>query len=129
MFFFLMIRRPPRSTRTDTLFPYTTLFRSTFDHLPGHVALMRHAHIGHGVAANKTIAAHETEHPGQHLVAAGAIVRVQQDDFVGFASGLDLAGMAQPDHVLGVVAPVFVATSEARRVGKECCSTCRCRWA
>src|SRR3546814_12968157 len=36
-FFFLMIRRPPRSTRTDTLFPYTTLFRSLvgqpgFDH-------------------------------------------------------------------------------------------------
>src|SRR3546814_2583646 len=27
-FFFLMIRQPPRSTRTDTLFPYTTLFRS-----------------------------------------------------------------------------------------------------
>src|SRR3546814_14189591 len=27
-FLFLMIRRPPRSTRTDTLFPYTTLFRS-----------------------------------------------------------------------------------------------------
>src|SRR3546814_10360550 len=26
--FFLMLRRPPRSTRTDTLFPYTTLFRS-----------------------------------------------------------------------------------------------------
>src|SRR3546814_19379120 len=29
--FFLMIRRPPRSTRTDTLFPYTTLFRSQAD--------------------------------------------------------------------------------------------------
>src|SRR3546814_20010622 len=29
IFFFLMIRRPPRSTRTDTLFPYTTLFRSS----------------------------------------------------------------------------------------------------
>src|SRR3546814_9130844 len=28
VFFFVMIRRPPRSTRTDTLFPYTTLFRS-----------------------------------------------------------------------------------------------------
>src|SRR3546814_16851571 len=28
VFFFLMIPRPPRSTRTDTLFPYTTLFRS-----------------------------------------------------------------------------------------------------
>src|SRR3546814_4083007 len=35
VFFFLMIRRPPRSTRTDTLFPYTTLFRS------GRVALHR----------------------------------------------------------------------------------------
>src|SRR3546814_5567294 len=32
--FFLMIRRPPRSTRTDTLFPYTTLFRS---HRPGRL--------------------------------------------------------------------------------------------
>src|SRR3546814_11389630 len=32
-----MIRRPPRSTRTDTLFPYTTLFRSTF----GSFELMR----------------------------------------------------------------------------------------
>src|SRR3546814_14562070 len=28
MFFLLMVRRPPRATRTDTLFPYTTLFRS-----------------------------------------------------------------------------------------------------
>src|SRR3546814_18009754 len=28
-FFFLIIRQPPRSTRTDTLFPYTTLFRSS----------------------------------------------------------------------------------------------------
>src|SRR3546814_17685657 len=31
LIFFLMIRRPPRSTRTDTLFPYTTLFRSVAD--------------------------------------------------------------------------------------------------
>src|SRR3546814_5970328 len=34
-----MIRRPPRSTRTDTLFPYTTLFRSSFrigNRLPGN---------------------------------------------------------------------------------------------
>src|SRR3546814_12381679 len=30
-FFFLRIRRPPKSTRTDTLFPYTTLFRSSLD--------------------------------------------------------------------------------------------------
>src|SRR3546814_4744444 len=32
-FFFLLIRRPPRSTRTDTLFPYTTLFRSAIQPL------------------------------------------------------------------------------------------------
>src|SRR3546814_16122845 len=36
--FFLMIRRPPRSTRTDTLFPYTTLFRSEI--------ISRHLHHG-----------------------------------------------------------------------------------
>src|SRR3546814_5586791 len=45
--FFLMIRRPPRSTRTDTLFPYTTLFRSQ-----PHLACARHhgSHDGRGVA-------------------------------------------------------------------------------
>src|SRR3546814_17881474 len=31
VFFFLIIRRPPRSTRTDTLFPYTALFRAARD--------------------------------------------------------------------------------------------------
>src|SRR3546814_10412874 len=36
VFFFLMIRRPPRSTRTDTLFPYTTLFRSKPGTKAGH---------------------------------------------------------------------------------------------
>src|SRR3546814_13006530 len=40
-----MIRRPPRSTRTDTLFPYTTLFRSEADHL-AQVALQGVARIG-----------------------------------------------------------------------------------
>src|SRR3546814_5232209 len=33
-----MIRRPPRSTRTDTLFPYTTLFRSTASMTPAATA-------------------------------------------------------------------------------------------
>src|SRR3546814_3525019 len=43
LFFFLMIRRPPRSTRIDTLFPYTTLFRSRcwWQPAPGH---RRHIH-------------------------------------------------------------------------------------
>src|SRR3546814_11101756 len=41
--FFLMILRPPRSTRTDTLFPYTTLFRST--------GLPEGASLSHGIEA------------------------------------------------------------------------------
>src|SRR3546814_20513404 len=40
VFFFLMIRRPPRSTRTDTLFPYTTLFRSPDIHAVGMLAMV-----------------------------------------------------------------------------------------
>src|SRR3546814_3757492 len=46
LLFFLMIRRPPRSTRTDTLFPYTTLFRSQRA-TPGggiHAGTVRGAH-------------------------------------------------------------------------------------
>src|SRR3546814_7303802 len=37
-----MMRRPPRSTRTDTLFPYTTLFRSQHRHAAGGQALGEH---------------------------------------------------------------------------------------
>src|SRR3546814_5790724 len=56
-----MIRRPPRSTRTDTLFPYTTLFRSLAIVRVGHrlaapqvavgVAEFHHHHVGGGLAA------------------------------------------------------------------------------
>src|SRR3546814_11441793 len=38
-FFFVIIRRPPRSTRTDTLFPYPTLFRSASGPLVIHILL------------------------------------------------------------------------------------------
>src|SRR3546814_13703368 len=41
VFFFLMIRRPPRSTRTDTLFPYTTLFRSPMSDKDGKISNWR----------------------------------------------------------------------------------------
>src|SRR3546814_7176744 len=41
LFFFLMIQRPPRSTRTDTLFPYTTLFRSRHRKRPGFAGDVR----------------------------------------------------------------------------------------
>src|SRR3546814_4893627 len=49
-FFFLMIRRPPRSTRTDTLFPYTTLFRSVRPEARRQMDDRRNAADGHGRA-------------------------------------------------------------------------------
>src|SRR3546814_16299958 len=62
--FFLMIRRPPRSTRTDTLFPYTTLFRSDAQaeafvpsvaaiKATGAVAGIQIAHAGRKASANR----------------------------------------------------------------------------
>src|SRR3546814_11700754 len=59
LFFFLMIRRPPRSTRTDTLFPYTTLFRSA-DNL--HVARMQQ----HGLGLRNAVPLHQLRE--KHLV-------------------------------------------------------------
>src|SRR3546814_13583869 len=45
LLFFLMIRRPPRSTRTDTLFPYPTLFRSSRGAPAGETALAMLAEV------------------------------------------------------------------------------------
>src|SRR3546814_15137853 len=55
--FFLRIRRPPRSTRTDTLFPYTTLFRSRERGLMDSGELRQHSNFGGGqmVAADYTL--------------------------------------------------------------------------
>src|SRR3546814_2479818 len=55
VFFFLIIRLPPRSTRTDTLFPYTTLFRSPDERGdPGKAAaaLFQKRHAGGAVPAD-----------------------------------------------------------------------------
>src|SRR3546814_21059479 len=61
--FFLMLRRPPRSTRTDTLFPYTTLFRSLADlHDTG---LMRRI-AGRGGGAGQPLRRLELRLVGQH---------------------------------------------------------------
>src|SRR3546814_14402422 len=65
--FFLMIRRPPRSTRTDTLFPYTTLFRSDLLQvgvLRGEAALRGGIDQQHGLAA-------ELRHRQRFAVNAG----------------------------------------------------------
>src|SRR3546814_16240645 len=50
--FFLMIRRPPRSTRTNTLFPYTTLFRSPDAETRHQLALGRQAFARAAFAAD-----------------------------------------------------------------------------
>src|SRR3546814_10957208 len=98
-----MIRRPPRSTRTDSLFPYTTLFRS------GAAQAVRIAlgadrqddrFGGDGVAL-------------RGLDAKGAL-RAGDLDHLGIIDDPDLVDRA--------------VRSEERRVGKECVSTCRSRW-
>src|SRR3546814_20697553 len=59
MFVFLMIRRPPRSTRTDTLFPYTTLFRSV---------------VGVGGVVDRGGILRAVQRPVHHVVAFGAVL-------------------------------------------------------
>src|SRR3546814_4957192 len=73
-----MIRRPPRSTRTDTLFPYTTLCRSAGAISEGNDVGMAMDYLGMSAAA-KTIAA---------LVALAAI------PFIALALGRSLPGLA-----------------------------------
>src|SRR3546814_8136302 len=46
IFFFIMIRRPPRSTRTDTLLPYTTLVRSVANFIPPDVNVVLQSENG-----------------------------------------------------------------------------------
>src|SRR3546814_4113205 len=71
--FLLMIRRPPRSTRTDTLFPYTTLFRSVAFVVGGSVSAPPPALVDGG--AGPTTPPRDTSVPQTHLatndVAAG----------------------------------------------------------
>src|SRR3546814_1595068 len=84
-----MIRRPPRSTRTDTLFPYTTLFRShvlRLDDLLSRGAGLRsvHAHVADLFAPLRALHAHRLE-PAHAALVAGA-------------AGLD--ALADPDFLL-----------------------------
>src|SRR3546814_7961371 len=73
-FFFLMIRRPPRSTRTDTLFPYTTLFRSGRGRLVADLARL-HDHRGRDHARGVAVG----DAPPQHQYDADA-ARADQSD-------------------------------------------------
>src|SRR3546814_14699184 len=98
-----MIRRPPRSTRTDTLFPYTTLFRSLLeDDLEGLVV------------------------DGHHILGGGHQFEAHTVDL---APALDRGDAVFRGDRLAVMElqAVTQGRSEERRVGKECVSTCRSR--
>src|SRR3546814_13698689 len=76
MFFFLMIRRPPRSTPTDTLFPYTTLFRSHPGETvvaSGHDAYAAFVHFPERLCSDFkfTLVPHGFSHFGRDAVFAG----------------------------------------------------------
>src|SRR3546814_11237651 len=85
VFFFLMIRRPPRSTRTDTLFPYTTLFRSAValgnggEHtLVGDLAVGRQVEgvdraLGGVAVVQRAVVGAERRHVGHHVAAVHAL--------------------------------------------------------
>src|SRR3546814_15241825 len=124
-----MIRRPPRSTRTDTLFPYTTLFRSAEVQKPGarlavtddfeHSLLgqtrgaARFVLVGHRTRANDSSS---TKRPG-----LGGVSDQLRKIELHVLAGL---GRAAPGAV-----DVAVQRSEERRVGKVVGSTGRSRWA
>src|SRR3546814_9127939 len=96
--FFLIIRRPPRSTRTDTLFPYTTLCRSL-------VIVERVGAIGRQRAA-------PVDSPGPEAARPGAI----DEDVVG-----DLVGQVElvdETRVLGPLVEVGARRSRDDRPGE-----------
>src|SRR3546814_18719036 len=64
-----MIQRPPRSTRTDTRFPYTTLFRSTCNHLP-RLRLLTVEINGEGGFPHSEICGSKVAHTSPQLIAA-----------------------------------------------------------
>src|SRR3546814_13145071 len=117
-----MIRRPPRSTRTDTLFPYTTLFRSIGgkveqtdevweDFFPGFIATA--SGIGHNYSR------HELPKPPMAELKRALDLRGRNwERFRRLLKSFDL-----------LLSPTMQFTrSEERRVGKECVRTCRSRW-
>src|SRR3546814_17609265 len=88
--FFLMIRRPPRSTRTDTLFPYTTLFRSRAS------AAVQRAEAG-GTRGGSARGARAALEEGRRAVPAGRGGGAQPRTRLGRgAARPDQAGWAEP---------------------------------
>src|SRR3546814_15693135 len=81
MFFYLKIRRPPTSTRTDTLFPYTTLFRSGVGCVPDGGARTGGPDGGDGV--DRVPALRQQNRETERRAAVDAHVAMREDDGVG----------------------------------------------
>src|SRR3546814_13218461 len=103
-----MIRRPPRSTRTDTLFPYTTLFRSTRRLLA--VVARRLARRGVLAARERCDRARRSRGGGRAARSSACIRRIGDSGARGRLDGTE-----------------GVRRSDEGRVGKECVSTGRSR--
>src|SRR3546814_8071392 len=73
-----MIRRPPRTTRSDTLFPYTTLFRSIFDELgiPARVPAATALPPRPGTDAAKVLAALGHDRAEEHTSELQSLMRI-----------------------------------------------------
>src|SRR3546814_15858005 len=140
-----MIRRTPRSTRTDTRFPYTTLFRSyqAFGSLYSDLftrfleARIKRAQgrSKEAEAILKTAWQNIVDEFGDRSDLAANCAAFQaellfEQDRVAEARELlawALPHMEQSDGWVDVYAAAYFR-SEERRVGKECVSTCRSRW-
>src|SRR3546814_12187632 len=110
-----MIRRPPRSTRTDTLFPYTTLFRSVRDALHDRYG-------GHPGLAWRDDGDGPNPYPGLLAWADRIVCSADSVNMVSEACATRAPVFAfAPGRVTGR------PRSEERRVGKECVRTCRSR--
>src|SRR3546814_15349352 len=109
-----MIRRPPRSTRTDTLFPYTTLFRSAIGLSPASIALFANSPLESGAVTGFK----------EHRMTLWERV------FGPARFSGDMLLCRYPERPFYDLRDFFLwmFRSEERRVGKECVSTCRVRW-
>src|SRR3546814_11110139 len=76
LFFFLMIRRPPRSTRTDTLFPYTTLFRSHRSFRARQGPVRRHRLCSHRRAHRPALSAAADHRSEEHTSELQSLMRI-----------------------------------------------------
>src|SRR3546814_14851571 len=122
-----MIRRPPRSTRTDTLFPYTTLFRSDFSlrfHLAPPVLARRDPRTG--IPRKLTLG------PGMEkvfrLLAHGKILRGTWLDIFSYSAERKMERRLMDEYRAAIFSMRARLRAEERRVGKEGVSTCRSRW-